>query len=316
MRPSTFSLLAALVAERTGIVILPEKQYLLETRLRPLVHLHGFASLDALAGALARDPDPDLVDDVADAMTTNETSFFRDTRPFEVLDDRVLPELVEKRRSTRTLRVWSAACSSGQEIYSIAMLLAERFPELDGWRREFLATDVSPTMTERCEEATYSRQEVARGLDDERIERHFFEAGPNELLLDPSLKRGVMVLQHNLLEPLPPLGPETDGSTANARAPRVPARPPSAGPDGAAHAHQPAQMTGPFDLIVLRNVLIYFDAQVRRTVMERIHERLAPDGVLMLGTAESADEELFERADRSLSGFFRPLPRADRRRSA
>ncbi|MEL6716292.1 MAG: CheR family methyltransferase, partial [Planctomycetota bacterium] len=208
------------------------------------------------------------------------------------------------------------ACSSGQEIYSIAMLLAERFPELDGWRREFLATDVSPTMTERCEEATYSRQEVARGLDEERIEQHFFEAGPNELLLDPSLRRGVMVLQHNLLEPLPPLGPR-DGDTARGfRTPSVAAPPPAAGPDGSPNGRSSTQVTGPFDLIVLRNVLIYFDAHVRRTVMERIHERLAPDGVLMLGTAESADEELFERADRSLSGFFRPLPAAHRRRSA
>lgn len=267
MRPETFFVLAKLVLERTGIAIREGKEYLVEARLTPLCRRHGIDGVDALARQVRACPRGPLVDEIMDAMTTNETSFFRDGAPYEALRKTVIPRLVEENADSRRLRIWSAACSSGQEPYSLSMLLREDFPALESWAVEIVATDLSPTMVKRTEDGVFSRHEVTRGLTREHLGRHFIEAGPNEYVIDPLLKRRIEVFQQNLLEPL--------------------------------------TVAGPFDLVLLRNVLIYFEGPTRERVLERVRGVMRPGGVLLLGTAEVPDERSFSRFAEAGPSFFR-----------
>lgn len=242
----SFERLSALLLKQSGIVVTAGKEYLVESRLNPLAKQHGYESLETLIDHLARSKP--LVEEVIDAMTTNETSFLRDKHPFDALCDEILPGLIEQRANVRTLRIWSAACSTGQEIYTIAMLLRERFPELRNWKIELLATDISPSVIERASEGSYSQVEVNRGLPAPMMLKYFKRSG-TRWTIAPELRGAVEFRQLNLL--------------------------------------QPVTGVQPMDVVFLRNVLIYFKPETKAQVLVSVHKLMAPDGFLMLGAAET-----------------------------
>ncbi len=246
--PAEFDFLRGLVRERSAIVLEPGKEYLVESRLVPLLRDRQLPTLAALAVALRGDPHGELARAVVEAMTTNETSFFRDHHPFEALQHRLLPELIAARGSERRLRFWSNACSSGQEAYSLAMLLAEHFPGLRGWDVSILATDLSRDMVRRTQQGSYGQLEMNRGLPAPLLVKYFDRQG-TRWQVRPDLRRWVQARELNLMEPWPAL-------------PR-------------------------FDVIFLRNVLIYFDLDTKRTILRRARQALRADGYLLLGSAET-----------------------------
>ena len=257
------------VHERTGITLGDDKEYLITARLRPVVVASGLGSLGELVASLRTDPPPALVGMVVDALVINETSFFRDVHPFVGLKDHVLPDLIERRRRDRMLTIWCAAASSGQEPYTIAMILADQFPELAGWTIRLLATDVSSTMVARGRRGRFTGVEVARGLPPVLRQRHLAPAG-DEWQVSPALRRAVQFEQHNLAGPWDVI-------------PRC-------------------------DIVFLRNVLIYFDPAVTRRVLLKARGRLAEDGYLALGGAETTvgTDTPFRRVTLGRSAWYRP----------
>lgn len=244
-----FQYLRSFVQERSAIVVSEEKRYLVETRLGPVARQAGLAGLDELVRALRSGRDPALAETVVDAMTTNETSFFRDQATFEALQRHVLPERLEANRLRRQLSLWSAACSTGQEPYSLAMLLDDAFPELAGWQVDLFATDLSARALRRAEKASYSALEVNRGLPLRYLEA-YFRPGPEGFQLVDRVRDRVRFGACNLAGPLPPLARQ--------------------------------------DVILLRNVLIYFDRPTRRRVLDAVVDQLRPGGYLVLGAAETS----------------------------
>ncbi len=242
-----FDFLRTLVRERSGIVLDPGKEYLVESRLGPVARAEGLSGIPELVAALRRGR-PGLESVVVDAMTTNETSFFRDIHPFEALRTQVLPQLIERRRATRELSFWCAAASSGQEPASICMLLREHFPELVSWRLRFLATDISPSMIERAKRGRYSQLEVNRGLPASYLVKYFERQGA-DWQLKPEIRDMVEYRLLNLAEPWP--------------------------------------MVGQMDIVFIRNVLIYFDRDTKKRVLQGIRRILRPDGFLVLGSSET-----------------------------
>lgn len=257
------------VHERTGITLGDDKEYLITARLRPVVVASGVGSLGDLVARLRTDPPPALVGMVVDALVINETSFFRDVHPFVGLKDHVLPDLIERRRRDRMLTIWCAAASSGQEPYTIAMILADQFPELAGWTVRLLATDVSSTMVARGRRGIFSGVEVARGLPPVLRQRHLAPAGEG-WQVSPALRRAVQFEQHNLAGSWDVI-------------PRC-------------------------DIVFLRNVLIYFDPAVTRRVLLQARGRLAEDGYLALGGAETTvgTDTPFRRVTLGRSAWYRP----------
>ncbi|MEO2108623.1 MAG: protein-glutamate O-methyltransferase CheR [Actinomycetota bacterium] len=257
------------VHERTGITLGDDKEYLITARLRPAVVASGVGSLGDLVARLRTDPPPALVGMVVDALVINETSFFRDVHPFVGLKDHVLPGLIERRRRDRMLTIWCAAASSGQEPYTIAMILADQFPELAGWTVRLLATDVSSTMVARGRRGIFSGVEVARGLPPVLRQRHLAPAGEG-WQVSPALRRAVQFEQHNLAGSWDVI-------------PRC-------------------------DIVFLRNVLIYFDPAVTRRVLLQARGRLAEDGYLALGGAETTvgTDTPFRRVTLGRSAWYRP----------
>ncbi len=250
MRTATYQLLRSIVSDETGIELEDGKHSLVQTRLLPIARGHGLRSVDELCGRLQSDHG--LRSEVIDAMTTNETMFFRDPAVFDGLVTRVLPELLQQRQDTRTLRIWSAACSTGQEPYSVAMLLHEHFPELAGWDVQILATDLSRSVLARAKEARFRRVDVRRGLERRHLDAYFDE--DHDLwTLKPHLRNRVEFRPLNLTAPWS----------------RLPV----------------------FDVILLRNVLIYFPLEVRRRVLARAARQLADDGYLFLGASETPPAE-------------------------
>ncbi|WP_062138004.1 CheR family methyltransferase [Demequina aestuarii] len=237
----SFDFVATLVRRRSAIQLGVGKEYLVESRLSPLARSAGVADVDAYVHALRRDVT--LHDQVVEALTTNETSWFRDLTPFTALRSTVLPELAAAGRTQ--VRVWSAACSSGQEAYSIAMTVADEFPQLTA---SITATDLSEQMLVQGRAGRYSQLEVNRGLPAIMLVKHFQRQGAT-FEISPALRRGVTFRSHNLLDAPPP--------------------------------------GGPFDVIFLRNVLIYFDVATKREVLSRVRSVLAPGGTLFLGAAET-----------------------------
>lgn len=237
-----------LVLDRSGLVLTADKDYLLKSRLEPLARKDGFLGLDQLLAKVGAEPSGPLAQRCIDAMATHESFFFRDATPFDQLRDVILPDLLAARAQSRSLRIWSAACSSGQEPYSLAMLLMEEQHRMPGWRIDILATDMSLPILERARTGLYSDFEVRRGLTDARLARWFTRAG-DQWLLSPQVRSMVRFAPHNLL----------------------------AGTSG----------LGRFDLIFCRNVLIYFDVEQKRAVLQRMARTLAEDGGLFLGSAET-----------------------------
>jgi chemotaxis protein methyltransferase CheR len=241
-----FTFVSQLVRKEASIVLAPGKEYLVEARLIPVAREVGAQSVNDFLTELQRRPNPLNQRRIVDALTTNETSWFRDREPFAALTDVVLPELIKARASTRKLRFWSAASSSGQEAYSLAMLLSENLPP--GWNYEIMGTDISTEMVKRAETAQYSQVEVNRGLPASQLVQYFERAGAH-WRITPALRRNVSFRLMNLTAPLPALQP--------------------------------------FDVVFLRNVLIYFDVAVKRTVLQNVSRLLRPDGWLFLGAAET-----------------------------
>ncbi len=269
IRPDNFSYFALLLKQHSAIVLSANKSYLVNMRLLPLARRAKLESVDALIDRLRVSSDGRLLQDVIDAMTTNETSFFRDSAPFESLRDAVLPELVGHRSAVRTLNVWSAGCASGQEPYTIAMLWRERFPELSKtWRFRLLATDISLAMLERAEAGRYSKFEVNRGLPAEYLQRYFHKDGEH-WVVNQELKAMVEFRALNLNEAWPPL---------------------------------PAM-----DVIFLRNVLVYFDISTRKRILGQIRSVLRTGGYLFLGGSETTVllDEAYQRVASPTGSYFR-----------
>lgn len=248
MNANDFTFIAGLLKSRSGLVITPDKTYLLETRLTSMMRETSQKDLSGLIDLLRQPTSEALRERVVDAMTTNETSFFRDNHPFETLRKSVLPGLIERRAASRSLRIWSAACSTGQEPYSLAMIIKDHFPILSGWRIEIVATDISPSVLERARTGLYSTFEVQRGLPIQMLVRHFDQVG-NDWRIKEDLKRNIVFKSANLLEDLSHLGM--------------------------------------FDVVLCRNVLIYFDQDTKARILRAIARNMAPDGALLLGGAES-----------------------------
>lgn len=270
--PAQFAFLRDLLRRRTGVVIDGSKEYLVVARLMPIVRQRKIPGLDALLDRVKRGLDPSLERDVLSAMMTHETSFFRDKSPFETLRT-LIPELVARRGVQKQLTIWSAACSTGQEPYSIAMLFNEHFRGLlDTWRVRILATDYSEVALARAREGVYSQLEAARGLPPDLLAK-YFRPLQGKWSISQDCRRLVEFRCQNL----------------NAAWPLMP----------------------PCDIVFIRNVMIYFDPATRATLVERIRRVLRPDGCLFLGSAETLIglEASYERASGVGGSYYRPKPR-------
>lgn len=263
-----FDYISTMVRDRSAIVLEHGKEYLIEARLLPLARERGTGTVAGLVHELRLAPSGPLRDLVVEAMTTNETSFFRDAHPFTALSDHILPDLVRTRGGERLLNIWCAACSSGQEPYSIAMLVHDIVGADPGWRVRMLATDISPAMLARTRAGVYSQFEVNRGLPANRLVRHFRRQGLEWQIEEP-LRRMVETRLLNL----------------DAELPSMPS----------------------MDIIFLRNVLIYFDIATKRQILARIRRVLRPDGYLVLGGAETTLnlEDAFERVQIGRAPVYR-----------
>jgi chemotaxis protein methyltransferase CheR len=243
-----FHYFRALLQRTAAIVLEDEKAYLVESRLSVVSHREGFGSLNALASHMRSGGGADLQRKVVEAMTTNETSFFRDGHPFEGLRLMGFPELIQRRGADRSLNVWCAACSTGQEPYSVAILLREHFPLLEKWNIRIIASDLSTEVIERARLGSYCTAELNRGISARLLDKYFRHKGKERQLRD-DLRAMVEFRPLNLIDAWPAL--------------------PS------------------LDLILLRNVLIYFDVPTKRTILEKVRKVLRPAGYLLLGGSET-----------------------------
>jgi chemotaxis protein methyltransferase CheR len=241
-----FAFVAQMVRREAAIVLAPGKEYLVEARLLPVAREAGAPSVAAFLAELQRRPDPVMQRSIVDALTTNETSWFRDREPFTALSDVIVPDLIRTRAGNRKIRVWSAASSSGQEAYSVAITLQEALPP--GWSYEILGSDISSEMIKRAQTGEYSQVEVNRGLPAPQLIQYFERNGAHWRVA-PALRRNVSFRLLNITAPLPSM---------------------------------PA-----FDVIFLRNVLIYFDVATKKAVLRNVARLLRPDGWLFLGAAET-----------------------------
>lgn len=249
LRPQDFDFVSRLARDSAAIVIEPGKEYLVENRLSPLAAQEGFASLSALIDMLRRDPSfGPLHVKVVDALTTNETYFFRDFHPFETLRKTILPELLRRNLNSRQINIWSAACSTGQEPYSIAMILREMVPDLATWKIRIVGTDINQNVLLQAKQGVYNQLEVNRGLPAAQLIKHFSKE-QNSWRIKDEIRNMVEFRQLNLIDPF---------------------------------HHLPR-----FDLVFIRNVMIYFDIESRRSILTKIRDRLHPTGHLFLGTAET-----------------------------
>ena len=267
MKPDDFSFLAQMVRRRSGLVLPSQKAPLIEGRLANVMRRFGFSSMSALILELRHGRDT-LARAVTEAMTTNESSFFRDRAAFDKFRDAILPPLLAARAKTKRLRIWSAACAAGQEPYSIAMILDDLKLQHKGWSVDLIATDLSPEMVARAEEGVYTHYEVQRGLAIRRLVAHFTQDNGN-WRIDESLRRMVSFRQFNLLDSFGWLDD--------------------------------------LDVVFCRNVLLYFDQKTKASVLERISDILQPDGALMLGHAEKPDTlaKTFVAVDQTSSIYVR-----------
>ena len=262
-----FAYVRELVHRRSAIFLETGKEYLVETRLLAIIQASGEGSLDQLVSRLRSSPEGSLHKRVVEAMTTNETSWFRDRHPYDALESVILPDLLHRRANERRLTIWSAAAASGQEAYSIAMVLHDRLAADPTWTLRVLATDLSEEMVRRTKAGRYSQLEVNRGLPATKLVRHFTRAGTQWQVNEP-LRRMVDARQLNLDAPFPPLPP--------------------------------------VDVMFLRNVLIYFKVDTKRQVLDRVRRVLRPGGYLVLGAAETTlNVDAFERVPLDKTTVYR-----------
>lgn len=247
MTPKDFDYLRKMLKERSGLVLSAEKRYLAESRLLPVARRYGMSTLGELVAKL-RMPTPALATEVVDAMTTNETFFFRDKIPFEHVRDTIVPALVAARAREKRIRIWCAAASTCQEPYSLAMTLKEMGAAVDGYRIDILATDLAGEVLERGKQGLYTQFEVQRGLPIQMLVKYFTKEG-EMWRIAPDLRAMVQFRTLNLLNDFAPLGT--------------------------------------FDLVFCRNVLIYFDQPTKTQVLNRLARQIPDDGYLVLGAAET-----------------------------
>jgi chemotaxis protein methyltransferase CheR len=245
--PQDYDFLRKMLKERSGLDLSADKQYLVESRLIPLARRAGVPGIAELVQKMKAGAET-LISEVVEAMTTNETFFFRDKIPFDHLREAVLPALLKARANRRSLRIWSAACSTGQEPYSIAMCLKEKAQELTGWRIEIVATDLSQEVLEKAKSGIYSQFEVQRGLPVQLLVKYFTQIGEH-WQISSEIRSMVQHRQLNLLQDFSHLGK--------------------------------------FDVIFCRNVLIYFDQDTKAGIFARLARALEPDGMVLLGAAET-----------------------------
>ena len=245
---ASFDALKRLLAKNSGLCLDDDKQYLVESKLAPLARRHNLDGVDGLVRRLELEREPALMRDVIEAMTTNETFFFRDRTPFDNFRNFMLPHLMEARATQRRIRIWCAACSTGQEPYSLAMILDEEARKLAGWRIDIVATDIARNVLDVAREGLYSQFEVQRGLPIAMLLRYFQQKGDRWQIADHVRSR-VRFEDCNLISDFGDLGQ--------------------------------------FDVIFCRNVLIYFDVPTKRSVLERLYHSLAEGGCLVLGAAET-----------------------------
>lgn len=247
-----------LVRDRSAIELESSKGYLIEARLGPLAQQHGFASTTELIQSIKSGRKPELEAEVTEAMTTNETSFYRDKHPFDALRMHILPELSESRSTKKSLNIWSAACSTGQELYSIAMLIREHFPELATWKIGLLGTDLSEEVLQRARQGSFSQIEINRGLPAPLLAKYFERKGM-QWQICPTITAMASFKKLNLIEIWPWM----------------------------------PQM----DIVFLRNVLIYFSQETKKSILKKVREVMAPHAVLFLGAAETTInlDDSFER---------------------
>jgi chemotaxis protein methyltransferase CheR len=267
---SDYDYLRGLVMEQSANKIDPSRNSLFDTKLTPIARLSGAATLEDFVNMLKAGRPAHLHRAVAEAMTINETSFFRDITSFDMLRKVVLPELIEQRMQSRRLRIWSAASSTGQEAYSLAMSLAEYFPELAHWDVKIIGTDISRHVVDYAQKGRYRRLEVNRGLPARMLLKYMVRDG-EEWEVSPLIRSMCEFRYANLCAPMP---------------------------------HLPV-----FDLVMLRNVLLYFSQHDRRTLFREIHRKIAPGGYLVLGNAEQAEDstDLFEVEFAANCYFYRPV---------
>ena len=247
MTPTDYEYLRKLLKDRSGLDLSADKQYLIESRLLPLSRKEGLAGISELVQKM-KGGSTSLTTQVVEAMTTNETFFFRDKVPFDHFRDSIMPEILKARASRKSLRIWCAAGSTGQEPYSLAMCLREMSAAISGWRIEILATDLSQEVIEKSKAGIYSQFEVQRGLPIQMLVKYFKQNG--ELWqVNPDIRAMIQHRQLNLL-------------------------------------HDFAQL-GTFDVIFCRNVLIYFDQDTKINIFNRLARIIEPDGFLVLGAAET-----------------------------
>jgi chemotaxis protein methyltransferase CheR len=269
MTPDEFESFTLLLEKQAGIVLEPGKEYLVEARLAPVARDHGFGSVGALLQHLRFNPPGRAHWQSIEALTTNETSFFRDEHPFTALRDVILPELINRRSTSRTLNIWCAAASTGQEPYSLAMLMRDSFPQLLNWTVSFIATDLSEATLARAREGRFNATEIGRGLPAQFRQRYFITDG-DSLRVRDEVRRMVAFRLMNLVGPWPNM-PE-------------------------------------LDLVLLRNVLIYFNVETKRNILQKVHRHLCPDGCLLLGAAESTlhIDDSFEVVHLDKTAYYRP----------
>lgn len=269
-----FTLITKIVHERSGIALEAGKEYLVEARLTTLARQEGVASVAAIAQQLRAKPNGPLVQKVVEAMTTNETLWFRDVRPFDALRTEVLPKVIEARKTQRKLTVWSAASSTGQEAYSIAILLRENFPELANWQVKIVGSDIDTEVLARARQGRYSQLEVNRGLQASLLVKYFERDGMH-WKVNQALRSMVEFQELNLVAP------------TWSGLPRA-------------------------DIVFLRNVMIYFDVPTRRQILKRLAAAMAPDGYLFLGAGETTldIDGAWERVDLGRAHCFRMVARS------
>lgn len=271
-----FHYLCDYLKRRSAIVLSDNKTYLVESRLTPLVRKGGFADIDALLSELRRDESHELARNVIEAMTTNETSFFRDLHPWDALKTVLLPTLIKARADSKKITIWCAAASTGQEPYTIAMVVRELFPLLRDWQVQVVATDINSSVLERAKEGVYSQAEINRGLPAPMLVKHFERKG-TEWQVKKELRDLISFQPLNLVEfwTLP----------------------------------------RPLDIVFMRNVLIYFDTETKRSILSRARTILSPDGYLILGGAETTAnlDDSYETVRAGNSYVYQPQTTGDRR---
>ncbi len=248
MNIADFDIYKVLLKDSSGLALTQDKAYLIVSRLNPIAKKWGYSDIPAMTTILRGMPPKDLVNDIIEAMTTNETSFFRDNKPFEIFKDTVLPYFKNKSGTNKRLKIWCAAASSGQEPYSLAMTLKEEEANMPGWKFDITATDISNEILEKAKEGIYSQFEVQRGLPITHLMKYFTQQG-DKWVINQDIKSMVQYKYFNLLDNM--------------------------------------SILGQFDVIFCRNVLIYFDPPTKKDVMERMNRQMTDDAFLFLGGAET-----------------------------